>query len=172
MIDQTVLFTTDISDLKLTRFDLVVLPVNRCRTKKVEEVEIYCDKISIPLTWQIRHNDARLLEEDGLDPYPTIYGDFGISWFYTMLFDEEILSRMPLLNFHAGEPGPHALKKAFDRQDTTIRCFWHRVDSGIDNGPIIVETTISLPDIFHEARDLIITTGICLFREITNGINK
>ena len=160
-----VLFTTDKSGLELDTFDRVILPINRCETIKVAEVAARCRSNNIQYSWQIRENDAKLLMQEGLDPYPLIHGDIGVSWFYTMLFPFEIWGRLQIINFHAGDPGPHALKKAIELGLPTIRCIWHWVDSGVDTGKVIAESTINLPTNFDKARKWVIEEGTRLFKE-------
>jgi len=162
-----ILFTSDISGLDLpipSRNLTVVLPCNRLNTEKIWAVATWCKAHNIPLTYQLKKNSASYLEMEGLDPYEGIEGELGVSWMYTMLFPHEILRRFPIKNFHAGLPGPHALKKAIERRDKTIKCFWHWVDAGIDTGPVIAERTIDLDQDFDRARADMIKTGIEIFK--------
>jgi methionyl-tRNA formyltransferase len=162
------LFTSDISalDLPLPMRELqIVLPANRMLTEKVRRLEEWARNRVLPWDYQILPRDAAIHHADGMDAYPGVEGDLGVSWFYTMLFPPEILRRMPIVNYHAGPPGPRALKKALERKDKTIRCFWHWVDEGVDTGTLIIERTIPLPADWHSARAAIMSTGKSLFME-------
>ena len=129
----------------------VVVPINRKDTTKVHLVQAECvDKC--PIYWQTKlHID------------PNIKGDIGISWMYSMLFPPQLLQRFPIINFHAGPPGPHALKRAMKNKDNTINCKWHWVNNGVDTGPTIINKTIALPSDFQTARQAIIHTGLDIF---------
>ena len=161
-----ILFTSDISGLNLPIHEhdiAVILPTNRLLKEKVTKVKRWCLHHNVPWSWQISRKDAKYHESIGMDSYPNIYGDLGISWFYTMLFPHEILNRFPIINYHAGPPGPHALRKAIREKHRTIRCFWHWVDEGIDTGSVITEQVIDIPWNFAASRKLIINTGISMF---------
>jgi len=159
------LFTSDFSALTLpipaAFLHLIVLPCNRIETVKVKTVEAWAESHNFPLEWQIRERSADIHRANGMDPFPGIYGDMGVSWFYTMLFPSDLLHRMPIVNFHAGPPGAHALKRSIGQPE--IRCMWHWVDSGVDTGPVIIESTIALPDNFADARKAVIAEGKRLF---------
>ena len=163
------LFTSDISGLDLPippRNLRLVLPSNRKSTEKVLSVEEWAILHHIPYCYQQPRFEAAKTHMEGTDPYPQIYGDYGVSWFYTMLFDSVILSAMPIVNFHAGPPGPHALKKALARGDKYITCFWHQVDNTVDDGKVLISKAIELKRDFAKAREDIIRTGIELYSQL------
>ena len=166
---RTVIFTTDRSafGLSIPRDDivLVVLPTNRCTTEKVLLCQRWCDAMSIPWAFQPTKHQELVLKMEGFDPWDFLWSvnpERGVSWFYTMILPPEVVNAFPIVNFHAGDPGPHALKKALQSGISEIPMFWHRMTETVDMGEWLANDTL---DVFEAVRNKLISQGIHLGNE-------
>jgi hypothetical protein len=157
------LFTADISafDLPLPLNGLsAVVPINRCIDANVEAVCEFCRRHDIPVHWQQREDDEQFHESEGSLTYPGIYGDIGVSWFYTMPFPPEILNRFhAIVNF-----------KEVPIADSWINCFWHIVDRTEGNGPVLGGRIIDAHGDFEGGRNAVIAAGKELFCDVLDKI--
>ena len=174
---KTILFTTDITGLDLIEPFAVILPHNRMNTSKVNSLMIESYNRHIPCLTQPSHKDWETM---GMLCLPYGYmelvtravPDIGVSWFYTMILPQialDAFQRFPsqkgIVNFHAGDPGPHALRRAIKRGDKTIKAFWHRMTSKVDIGEVLLEGSVQC-DEFIKTRQRLITVGKQMFKEL------
>ena len=161
------LYTTDISALDLLfpasdRITAVIIPSNRAGWDKV-------NRLTMASPYEVFiHTKGHPTTDMGGAPIQ-YDAEIAVSWMYTQLFPEEILQHYPrgVLNFHAGDPGPHAFRKALEGRANRLRCFWHRCVAEVDAGEVFAEKIIALWHVEAHAdaanRDAMITAGKSLF---------
>lgn len=159
------LYTTDLSALGLLfpasdQITAAIVPKNRLETEKVKALTRAC-----PYDVFIHTPGELTTDAAGIPLRYTV--DAAVSWMYTQIFPPEMLAKYPrgILNFHAGQPGAHALKRALEAKHKTLRCFWHRCVAEVDAGPVLQDMAIALwPEKpFGNARRAMIEAGLHMF---------
>ena len=163
---KTVLFTTDISGLKLNpRPDLIVIPTNRYKTDKVHILKEACDIRQIPRIW---HDDNEQLFEDLKD----MDLELGLSWLYSRILPINIIDLFTpwILNYH----GDNNIAMNMPYRDRTLRAsvesgikrikmIWHVMTEEVDAGEVIAEKWIDVTT-FEETRLKMIDIGVELYQ--------
>jgi methionyl-tRNA formyltransferase len=117
----------------------IIIPENRIATPKVKEV---LDKAVAPVF--VHRRDGGI--ESDCPP-----AEFGISWFYSQLFNTSDINRysIGLLNMHGGKlpeyRGASVLQWAIVNGENTMGVTWHQIVEEVDAGPIWAESSIPIP---------------------------
>jgi methionyl-tRNA formyltransferase len=175
-----ILFSTDKSVYHLLekmgqedRVELLVIPVNRLGSEKIQELTAEAERRGMPVRLQPKKSEIKEFEKDLRERRP----DVGISWFYSQIIPDEILEVFPrtILNMHGGKipqyRGASVLQWCMINGEKEAGVTWHSMVKEVDAGAIWAQSAVPIApeDTALDLRGKILEEGVRLFGSFWPG---
>jgi methionyl-tRNA formyltransferase len=177
---RAVLFSTDKSVFELLqemgeedRVELLVIPVNRLGSEKIQALTALAKRRGMPVRVQPKKSEMKEFAKELREMQP----DVGISWFYSQIIPDEILEVFPrtILNMHGGKipqyRGASVLQWCMINGEKEAGVTWHSMVKEVDAGAIWAQSAVPIDpeDTALDLRGKLLEEGARLFGSFWSG---